>query len=308
MVLSNLEKTNLKSGFVNLVGVPNSGKSTLINKLVGKKISIVSHKVQTTRFCIRGICNFNLNNKLKSQIIFVDTPGIFLPRRLEKAMVSAAWSELNMTDKVVFIHDVSKRLDNNTKEIITQIFQIKKDLILILNKIDLLPKENLLRRISEIKNLYNFEEIFLISARNGSGCEKFKEYLANKMPAHSFYDENTISDLPQSILASEITREKLFKNLNQELPYNLTVETEKWDVSSDESINIQQTIYINKQSYKPIMLGKHGQNIKRIGTVARKELEKLLDSKVHLFLHIKFKKNWMDDPSKYSSFGLDYNA
>ena len=296
--------------FVNLVGVPNSGKSTLINKLIGKKISIVSHKVQTTRFCIRGIYNFNLTNKLKSQIIFVDTPGIFLPkRRLEKAMVSAAWSELNFTDKIVFIHDVSKRLDKNSKEIIEQIFKIKTDLVLVLNKIDLLPKERILKRISEIKNLYNFEETFLISAKNGRGCDKLIKYLANKMPAHSFYyDENTISDLPHSILAAEITREKLFKNLNQELPYNLTVETEKWDVNSDESINIQQIIYINKQSYKPIILRKQGQNIKKIGTVSRKELEKLLETKVHLYLHIKVKKNWMDDPSKYSSVGLNYNA
>ena len=305
-----MKKTDLKSGFVNLVGVPNSGKSTLINKLIGKKISIVSHKVQTTRFCIRGIYNFNLTNKLKSQIIFVDTPGIFLPkRRLEKAMVSAAWSELNLTDKVVFIHDVSKRLDKNSKEIIEQIFKIKTDLVLVLNKIDLLPKERILKRISEIKNLYNFEETFLISAKNGSGCNKLIKYLANKMPAHSFfYDENTITDLPHSILAAEITREKLFKNLNQELPYNLTVETEKWVINPDQSVKIQQTIYINKQSYKPIILGKQGQNIKRIGTLARKEIEELLECKVHLFLHIKFKKNWMDDPSKYSYVGLNYNA
>ena len=303
-------KIDLKSGFVNLVGIPNSGKSTLINKLVGRKISIVSHKVQTTRFCIRGICNYNLSSKMKSQIIFVDTPGIFLPkRRLEKAMVTAAWSELHLTDKVVFIHDVLKKIDNNTKEIIEKIFQIKSDVILVLNKIDLLPKEDLLKKISEIKNLYNFEETFLISAKNGSGCNKLIEYLAKKMPPHSFfYDENTISDLPQSILASEITREKLFKNLNQELPYNLTVETEKWVMNTDQSLNIQQTIYINKQSYKPIILGKQGQNIKRIGTLARKELENLLDCKIHLFLHIKFKKNWMDDPSKYSSIGLNYNA
>ena len=305
-----MEKIDFKSGFVNLVGIPNSGKSTLINKLVGKKISIVSHKIQTTRFCIRGICNFNLTNKLKSQIIFVDTPGIFLPkRRLEKAMVTAAWSELNLTDKVVFIHDVLKKIDNDTNEIIEKIFEKKSDVILVLNKIDLVQKEDLLKKIFEIKNLYNFEETFLISAKNGSGCKKLIEYLAKKMPSHSFfYDENTISDLPQSILASEITREKLFKNLNQELPYNLTVETEKWVINTDESINIQQTIYINKQSYKPIILGKQGQNIKRIGTLARKELENLLDCKINLFLHVKFKKNWMDDPSKYSSIGLNYNA
>ncbi len=305
-----MKKNKFKSGFVNLIGIPNSGKSTLINKLVGKKISIVSHKIQTTRFCIRGICNVNLSNDLKAQIIFVDTPGIFLPkRRLEKAMVSAAWSELNLTDKAIFIHDVSKSLEDNTIEIISKIHKVKSDLILVLNKIDLLPKEKLLNKICEIKSLCNIEKIFLISAKNGSGCNELKKYLANKMPIHSFfYDENIVSDLPQSILASEITREKLFKNLNQELPYNLTVETEKWDINLDESINIHQSIYINKQSYKPIILGKGGQNIKRIGTMSRKELEKLLDTKVHLFLFIKFKKNWMEDSSRYLSVGLDYNA
>ena len=305
-----MKKLESKSGFVNLVGIPNSGKSTLINRLVGKKISIVSHKIQTTRFCIRGICNFNLSNKLKSQIIFIDTPGIFVPKkRFEKAMVSATWSELNFTDMVVFIHDVSKSFDNNIREIINKINLMKSNIILVLNKIDLLPKEDLLKKISEIKTFYNFEKIFLVSAKNGSGCDKLKLYLANKMPIHSFfYDENIVSDLPQSILAAEITREKLLKNLNQELPYNLTVETEKWDIKPDDSFNIHQTIYINKNSYKPIILGKGGQNIKRIGILSRKEIEKLLDAKVNLFLFIKFKKNWMEDPSKYSSIGLDYDA
>ena len=305
-----MNKLKLKSGFVNLVGIPNSGKSTFINRLVGKKISIVSHKIQTTRFCIRGICNFNLNNKLKSQIILIDTPGIFVPKkRFEKAMVSAAWSNLNSTDKVVFIHDVSKSFDNNTREIIKKIYKINSNVILVLNKIDLLPKEKLLKKISGIKNFCDFEKIFLISAKKGNGCEKLKLYLANQMPCHSFfYDENTVSDLPQSILASEITREKLIKNLNQELPYNITVETEKWDIKLDDSIDIHQTIYINKNSYKPIILGKGGQNIKRIGILSRLEIEKVLDIKVNLFLFIKFKKNWMEDPSKYSYIGLDYNA
>ena len=252
MVLKSLKKLTSKSGFVNLVGAPNSGKSTLINKLVGKKISIVSHKIQTTRFCIRGICNIELSNKLKTQIIFIDTPGIFVPKkRFEKAMVSAAWSELNFVDKVVFIHDALKLFNSNTREIIKKIYQINSSIIFVLNKIDLIPKEDLLRKISEIKRFYNFEKIFLISAKNGNGCNKLKSYLANQMPIHSFfYDENTVSDLPQSILASEITREKLFKNLNQELPYNITVETEKWDIKLDNSIDIHQTIYINKNSYK----------------------------------------------------------
>ena len=305
-----MNKLESKSGFVNILGIPNSGKSTLINKLVGKKVSIVSHKVQTTRFCVRGICTFTYDDFSKSQIILIDTPGIFsAKRRFDKAMVSAAWSELNHSDKVIFIHDVTKSIEANSLDIIRQIFRIKKHVILVLNKIDLLPKDKLLKKITEVKNLYDFEKVFLVSAKNGSGCDKLIEYLAMSMPTHPLmYDDNTISDLPLSILASEITREKLFKNLNKELPYNLMVETEKWDVKNDKSINIQQTIYVNKNSHKPIILGKSGQNIKRIGILARKDLEKLLDNNVHLFLFVKFKKNWMEDPSKYSVLGLNYNA
>ena len=305
-----MNKLESKSGFVNILGIPNSGKSTLINKLVGKKVSIVSHKVQTTRFCVRGICTFTYDDLSKSQIILIDTPGIFsAKRRLDKAMVSAAWSELNHSDKVMLIHDVTKTIETNSLDIMKQIFRIKKDVILVFNKIDLLPKDKLLKKIKVVKNLFDFEKVFLVSAKNGNGCDKLIEYLAMSMPTHPLmYDDNTISDLPLSILASEITREKLFKNLNKELPYNLMVETEKWDVKNDKSINIQQTIYVNKNSHKPIILGKSGQNIKRIGILARKDLEKLLDSNVHLFLFVKFKKNWMEDPSKYSVLGLNYNA
>ena len=305
-----MNKLGSKSGFVNILGVPNSGKSTLINKLVGKKVSIVSHKVQTTRFCIRGICTYSFEDLSKSQIILIDTPGIFsAKRRLDKAMVSAAWSELKHSDKVIFIHDVSKSIENNSLNVMKEIFKIKEKVILVLNKIDLLPKDKLLKQISHFKELYDFEKVFLISAKNGSGCGQLIEFLAMSMPTHPLmYDDNTISDLPLSILASEITREKLFKNLNKELPYNLMVETEKWDIRSDKSINIQQTIFVNKSSHKPIILGKAGQNIKRICILARKDLEKLLDCKIHLFLFVKFKKNWMEDPSKYSSIGLNYNA
>ncbi len=299
-----------KSGFVNILGVPNSGKSTLINKLVGKKVSIVSHKVQTTRFCVRGICTYSFEDLSKSQIILIDTPGIFpAKRRLDKAMVSAAWLELKHSDKVIFIHDVSKSIENNGLNVMKEIFKIKEKVILVLNKIDLLPKDELLKQISHFKELYDFEKVFLVSAKNGSGCDQLIEFLAMSMPTHPLmYDDNTISDLPLSILASEITREKLFKNLNKELPYNLMVETEKWDIRSDKSINIQQTIFVNKSSHKPIILGKAGQNIKRICILARRDLEKLLDCKIHLFLFVKFKKNWMEDPSKYSSIGLNYNA
>lgn len=305
-----MNKLESKSGFVNILGVPNSGKSTLINKLVGKKVSIVSHKVQTTRFCIRGICTYLFEDLSKSQIILIDTPGIFsAKRRLDKAMVSAAWSELKHSDKVIFIHDVSKSIENNSLNVMKEIFKIKEKVILVLNKIDLLPKDKLLKQISHFKELYDFEKVFLVSAKNGSGCDQLIEFLAMSMPTHPLmYDDNTISDLPLSILASEITREKLFKNLNKELPYNLMVETEKWDIRSDKSINIQQTIFVNKSSHKPIILGKAGQNIKRICILARKDLEKLLDCKIHLFLFVKFKKNWMEDPSKYSSIGLNYNA
>ena len=304
------KKPKTKSGFVNILGIPNSGKSTLINTLVGSKISIVSHKVQTTRFCVRGICNFTFEDQSQSQVILIDTPGIFLAkRRLDKAMVSAAWSELSHSDKVIFIHDATKSLDDSTIDILKKIEKVKVNIILVLNKIDLLIKEELLKKISEFKSHYDFEKIFLISAKNGNGCKELIEYLAYSMPSHPLmYDDEFVSDLPKSILASEITREKLFQSLNKELPYNLMVETEKWLVNDDESINIQQTIYINKNSHKPIILGKSGQNIKRIGILARKDLEKLFDTKIHLFLFVKFKKNWMEDPSNYKNIGLDYNA
>ena len=304
------KKPKTKSGFVNILGIPNSGKSTLINTLVGSKISIVSHKVQTTRFCVRGICNFTFEDQSQSQVILIDTPGIFLAkRRLDKAMVSAAWSELSHSDKVIFIHDATKSLDDSAIDILKKIQKVKVNIILVLNKIDLLIKEELLKKISEFKSYYDFEKIFLISAKNGNGCKELIEYLASSMPSHSFmYDNESVSDLPKSILASEITREKLFQSLNKELPYNLMVETEKWLVNDDDSINIQQTIYINKNSHKPIILGKSGQNIKRIGILARKDLEKLFETKIHLFLFVKFKKNWMEDPSNYKNIGLDYNA
>ena len=304
-------KLENRSGFVNILGVPNSGKSTLLNKLVGKKVSIVSHKVQTTRFCVKGVSLYLLDDNARSQIIFIDTPGIFdAKRRLDKAMVSAAWSELKYSDKVIFIHDVSKnKLNDSSIEIIKNIFKIHAKVILVLNKIDLLLKDKLLERISAIKKIFEFEKIFLISAKNGSGCDDLKLYLANAMPIHPFmYDVNTTSDLPQTLLASEITREKLFNLLNKELPYNLMVETEKWTVNKDNSIRIERTIYVNKESHKPIVLGKSGKNIKKVGSLARVELQELLACKIHLFLFVKFKKNWMDDPAKYSSIGLDYNA
>ena len=300
-----------RSGFVNILGIPNSGKSTLINKLVGKKISIVSHKVQTTRFCIKGIKMCILDNDVQSQIIFIDTPGIFdAKRRLDKAMVSAAYSELNHTDKVIFIHDISKsNINDNSLKVLENIFKIKSNVILVLNKIDLCPKNKILERISRIEKSFTFEKVFLISAKNGSGCDDLLSYLANLMPAHPFlYDKNTISDLPEALLASEITREKLFHTLNQELPYNLMVETENWILNADKSINIDQVIYVNKESHKPIVLGKAGKNIKRVGMTARKELEELLNCKIHLFLFVKYKKNWMEDPRKYSSIGLNFNA
>ena len=228
---------------------------------------------------------------------------------------SIDYEKLFSNYKVILIYGENYYLKNEIVEKLNNIYKknnykntfIKQDELL--NKIDLLPKDKLLKKITVVKNLYDFEKVFLVSAKNGNGCDKLIEYLAMSMPTHPLmYDDNTISDLPLSILASEITREKLFKNLNKELPYNLMVETEKWDVKDDKSINIQQTIYVNKNSHKPIILGKSGQNIKRIGILARKDLEKLLDNNVHLFLFVKFKKNWMEDPSKYSVLGLNYNA
>ena len=306
-------KLKNRSGFVNILGIPNSGKSTLINKLVGKKISIVSHKVQTTRFCVKGISLYDIDKEkgIQSQIIFIDTPGIFdAKRRLDKAMVSAAWSELKYCDNVIFIHDVSRaKINDETLKIIERLIKIKASVILVLNKIDLCSKDKLLERTLNIEKLFDFKKIFMISAKNGSGCNDLLSYLAGIMPVHPFlYDKDTISDLPEALLASEITREKLFNTLNQELPYNLMVETEKWLINPNKSINIEQVIYVNKESHKPIILGKGGQNIKRVGIASRIELEELLNCKIHLFLFVKYKKNWMEDPRKYSSIGLDFNA
>jgi len=302
---------NNRSGFVNILGIPNSGKSTLMNKLVGKKISIVSHKVQTTRFCIKGICLCELKDGTQSQIIFIDSPGVFeAKRRLDKAMVSAAWSETKHSENLILIHDISKEIINeDTKNILDKLLKVKSNIILVLNKIDLCSKSKLLERVSNLKKLYDFNKVFLVSAKNGHGCKELLYHLASIMPCHPFlYDKDAISDLPEALLASEITREKLFRTLNQELPYNLMVETEKWSINPNKSINIEQVIYVNKESHKPIVLGKGGQNIKRVGMTSRKELEELLNCKIHLFLFVKYKKNWMEDPRKYSSIGLDFNA
>ena len=296
----------MQAGFVTLIGAPNSGKSTLMNMLVGQKVSIVSPKVQTTRTRVRGIVMHE-----DVQIIFIDTPGIFKPkRRLDKAIVDAAWRGTNDSDIVVLLHDAARQqIDADTKAIITALKKNNQKAILVLNKIDLTAKDRLLERAEKLNEMADFSETFMLSAAKGKGFEKFISYLASKMPegAHLF-DPDDLSDMPMRLLAAEILREKLMLNLHQELPYQMTVETESWVERDDGSAEIRCSIYVAREGHRGVVLGKGGQTIGRIGTAARHELEAILERRVHLFTHVKFRKNWMDDPARYRYWDLDFNA
>lgn len=300
-----MNKINTKCGFVALIGAPNAGKSTVINNFVGSKVSIVSPKVQTTRTLVRGINIFE-----ETQIIFVDTPGIFKPkRRLDRAMVSKAWSGTYDADIVVLVVDVKKGIDSEVRAIIEKLNETKQEAILLLNKIDITKKEQLLEVTAELNELGNFKETFMVSALKGKFIEDFYKYLADNLPASPWlYDEDQISDMPLKLLAAEITREKLFLNLHQELPYSLTVETDTWERKEDGSVRAQQTIYVERDSQKKIILGKNGDMIKKIGMASRYELKNLIDDTVHLFLFVKVRENWQEDVSRYSEWDLDFNA
>jgi len=295
-----------RAGFVALIGAPNAGKSTLMNAMVRQKVSIVTPKVQTTRSRIRGIAMHN-----GSQIIFVDTPGIFKPkRRLDRAMVQAAWQGADDGDILLLIHDCARReIDDETRGIIKQLTVIGRPASLVLNKIDLAPQERLLSRAAELSDLYGFERVFMVSAETGSGIEDLKLWLAGKVPAGPYlFDPDDLSDMPLRLLAAEILREKLFLNLHQELPYNLTVETDSWHEREDGSAEVHLSIYVAREGHRGIILGKKGQSIRRIGTAARIELEAALERRVHLFSHVKFRKDWMNDSARYSVWDLDYDA
>jgi GTP-binding protein Era len=295
-----------KAGFVAVIGAPNAGKSTLVNHLVGFKVSIVTHKVQTTRTRIRGVCMHGA-----SQIIFVDTPGIFEPKRkLDRAMVDAAWLGADDADLIVFLYDVTRReVDSDTSRIISGLKNNNKEAILVLNKIDLVKPELLLPITKHFQKENIFSDTFMISAENGSGCETLLRYLSVRMPDSPWlYPEDEVSDLPQRLLAAEITREQVLLKLHQELPYGATVETEEWTERDDGAIVINQIIYVQRPGHKKIALGRHGSMIKAIGKASRHELQVLLNRTVHLFLFVKVRENWMEDPDRYALWGLDPNA
>ena len=300
---STLSKPNTKCGFIALIGAPNAGKSTLLNQLVGSKISIVTHKVQTTRTIIRGIAIHN-----ESQLIFVDTPGLFTPkRRLERAMVETAWGGANDADLVAILIDAKKGLDDENSKILQKLTEFKFPTVLILNKIDQVNRELLLELTKSINAVKKFNQTFMISALKGDGVQKLLDYFAETAQTGPFlYPEDQISDLPLRMLAAEITREKLFVRLHEELPYASTIETTKLEQFKNGSIRIEQTIFVQRGSQKSIVLGKGGQTIKSISQVARNELATILGKTVHLFLFVKVRQNWSDDPERYREMGLDF--
>lgn len=295
-----------RAGFVALIGAPNAGKSTLLNRFVGFKISIVTHKVQTTRTRIRGVCITE-----ETQIVFVDTPGIFEPRRrLDRAMVDAAWQGAGDADVVVLLYDAGRRgIDADTQRIIAGLKDTGRRAVLALNKVDLVRPEELLPLTAAFAAEDIFEETFMISAEKGAGCDGLLAHLAGRMPPGPWlYPEDEVSDLPERLLAAEVTREQVLLRLHQELPYAATVETEQWTEREDGAVVINQVIYVTRPGHKKIALGKGGAMIKAIGSASRAELRRLLDRPVHLFLFVKVRENWMDDPDRYAVWGLDPNA
>ena len=295
-----------RSGFAALIGAPNAGKSTLMNAMVGSKVSIVTPKVQPTRSRIRGIAMEGA-----SQIVFIDTPGIFQPkRRLDRAMVQAAWKGAEDGDVLLLVHDCARReIDQDTAAIVAQLAESGRPASLVLNKIDLAPQERLLERAAEMSKQHPFERIFMVSAETGNGVNDLRQWLAEKMPVSPYlFDPEDLSDMPLRLLAAEIMREKLFLNLHQELPYQLTVETEKWEEQEDGSATVHLSIYVAREGHRGIVLGKKGTTIKRIGMAARIELEEALDRRIHVLSHVKFRKDWMDDAARYSVWDLDYDA
>lgn len=292
-----------RCGFVAIIGAPNAGKSTLVNALVGAKVTIVSHKVQTTRSLVRGIAMEG-----GSQIILVDTPGLFSPRRrLDRAMVSAAWGGAADADRVVVLVDAKKGLDEPVEAILDKLGDVRQPKDLVLNKVDLVDRPKLLDLATAINERVRFEKTFMISAATGSGVKDLRQHLAATAPLGPWhYPEDEISDVPARMLAAEITREKLYHRLHDELPYDATVETESYEERKDGSIRIEQTIYVVREGQRKIMLGKGGETIKLISQSAREELSKLFETKVHLFLFVKVRENWGDDPERYERMGLEY--
>ena len=294
-------ETDTRCGFIAVIGAPNAGKSTLVNTLVGAKVAIVNRKVQTTRTTLRGIAVVGT-----SQLVFIDTPGIFAPRRrLDRAMVDAAWGGAGDADQVLLVVDAAKGIDEDVERILGKL-QGGKAQLLALNKIDRVKKERLLDLAAELNTRAPFATTFMISALSGDGVADLKAYLARSIaPGPWHYPEDEISDAPMRVMAAEITREKMYDRLHEELPYQAAVETTAW-LEQKNGIRIEQTIFVERDSQKRIVLGKGGSMIKQLSTEARKEMTKVLERPVHLFLFVKVRENWGDDPERYSDLGLSF--
>ncbi|MDJ0934800.1 MAG: GTPase Era [Kiloniellales bacterium] len=295
-----------RCGFAAILGAPNAGKSTLVNALTGAKVSIVTHKVQTTRFRIRGIFIEGA-----SQIVLVDTPGIFQPkRRLERAMVEAAWGGAADADVVLLIFDAGRRdIDPDTRLILDGLKAQGRRAALVLNKIDTVKRERLLALAARFQEEGIFTDTFMIAATTGDGLAELRSFLAGAMPDGPWhYPEDQLTDLPMRLIAAEVTREQLFLRLHQELPYALTVETDAWQDFEDGSVKIEQTVYVQRETHKGICLGKGGRTIRVVREAAQAELQAMLERPVHLFLHVKVRERWVEDPERYRVWGLDYQA
>jgi len=292
-----------RCGFIALIGAPNVGKSTLINAMVGAKVTIVSHKVQTTRTLLRGIAMEG-----DAQLVFIDTPGIFAPRRrLDRAMVSGAWTGANDADAVAVLIDAARGLDAETTAILGEVAKLERRKILVVNKVDLVEKPTLLALVKAVNERASFAATFMVSALTGDGVADLKQWLAAEAPAGPWhYPEDQIMDAPLRQLAAEITREKLYLRLHQELPYQSTVETTDWKELKGGSVRIEQTIYVERESQRKIVLGKSGHTIRAIGAQARREIAQIIEQPVHLFLFVKVREAWGDDPERYRQIGLEF--
>lgn len=295
-----------RAGFVALIGEPNAGKSTLLNRMVGAKVSIVTHKVQTTRTRIRGLAMEG-----QTQIVFVDTPGLFRPRRrLDRAMVASAWAGAEDADVTVLMVEAHRGITEGVEAILKSLDEHvgKRPLALAINKIDRVKCEHLLKLVAELNAHRAFSEVFLISAEKGDGVNDLRRWLAETLPEGPWlYPEDQVADVALRLIAAEITREKLTLRLHQELPYQLTVETESWEERKDGSVRIEQLIYVARDGHKGIVLGKRGETIKAVGELARKDIMELLERPAHLFLNVKVRPNWQEEPERYTQMGLDFS-